>query len=123
MTTVTIQARDFWTDVCPVRAGETYRLTAAGRWRDWFVRCGPAGYSTVLLAPLAHRRRAPDAAWFCLMGAIDRDEPSAFPIGAGRTWTAPKSGLLACFANDLPKMYWNNRDAITLTVERLAVGS
>ncbi len=116
MPTVKIHARPAWTDACPVAAGTTYRLTASGRWWDWFVPCGPDGYSTKLLAPLAHRRRAPGEAWFCLMGAIDRDEPAAFRIGAQRTWTAPRSGMLACFANDLPGMYWNNRGSITLSI-------
>jgi len=53
----------------------------------------------------------PEAKWFSLIGAIDRDKKTLFDIGklieTGGTYTASQGGELSCFANDLWIMYFN----------------
>jgi len=117
--TVAVPARPRWTATgLRLERGGHYRLAAAGRWTDGFITCGPEGYERALLAPLRRFRRAPGAPWFQLMGALDADAARPFPIGAGCTLSPAHDGELACFANDLCVMAWNNRGAVTLQVWR-----
>jgi hypothetical protein len=101
-----------------VEAGQAYDLAATGRWMDLNLCAGPAGnpHPTWSQRLVACRLRAPDALYFTLIGALDRDPSTQFPIGACRSWTAPRAGELTCFANDVPLMYWNNRGSVHLTV-------
>ena len=71
-------------------------------------------------------RRNRDYPWCSLVGAIvhgpvsGRNEThTEFLIGEGLEYTAPESGLLYCYANDLWSRYDNNTGSVTLTVERL----
>lgn len=112
-----VYAQPLWNDLCAVVEGQNYSLVALGQWRDWFIRCGPDGYTSALLKPVAHLKRAPEDKWFCLMGAIDRDPESIFRIGSTRHWTATKSGMLSCFANDITFMRWNNRGVVSVEIQ------
>ncbi|MCZ7447278.1 hypothetical protein O8B93_06720 [Agrobacterium rhizogenes] len=112
-----IHARSVSNNVCTVVEGQTYKLVASGKWWDWFIRCGPDGYSSTLLNPVAHLKCAPNEKWFCLMGAINCDPESVFRIGSARIWTATRSGMLNCFANDIPAMRWNNWGSISIEVQ------
>lgn len=64
-------------------------------------------------------RRMPHAPWFSLIGSIDKDKNSCFLIGTDKNITAPKTGRLYCFANDVIIAYGNNQGSIELTVTRL----
>ena len=119
MWTADIKARCRWNDTgIPVSAGRHYTFSATGEWLDWRNRHGPeGGPSTNLLLRLAEGlRRSPAEDWFTLMGAIDRDPGTIFPIGAGRAWIAPRDGRLFAFANDVWATYGNNSGAVTLRV-------
>ncbi|MFK4259195.1 hypothetical protein [Agrobacterium tumefaciens] len=112
-----VHAHPLWNDVCTVVEGQSYNMAASGQWWDWFIRCGPDGYSWALLQPVAHLKRSPEDKWFCLMGAIDQDPGSIFRIGSARHWTATKSGTLSCFANDIAAMRWNNWGSVSIEVQ------
>jgi hypothetical protein len=119
---VTISARQRWNDTdIVVMEGVRYLLTAEGSWTDWHLQCGPEGYSSPGLGlRLTERwRRVPEAPWFALIGSISRRRDCTVIVGASLRWTAPATGPLYCYANDLPCMYWNNIGAVTLVVERL----
>jgi hypothetical protein len=106
-----------------LEAGVSYRLTASGTWRDWHVETTAAGYTRWYLAPFGWLRRAPRRPWFELMGCLDADPATTFPIGAGTTYVPPWSGELVCFANDVSWAYGNNSGAVTLGVERAATAA
>jgi hypothetical protein len=57
------------------------------------------------------------AAWFALIGAIDRTE--LFRIGSGCEHTPQRSGEFSCFANDAWFKYGNNRGVLRLDVRRV----
>lgn len=117
-----IQAKLLWNDTeIELVAGQTYRFTASGEWIDWTISCNANGYPSPnwLLRASETFRRAPQADWFALMGAIDRDPQTQFKIGTDHTLAVPKTGRLSCFANDVALMYWNNRGAVQLTVTRI----
>ncbi|TBD47127.1 hypothetical protein [Rhizobium ruizarguesonis] len=62
----------------------------------------------------------PQEPWFRLCGAIDEDLETVFSIGTFTKWRAPRSGILGCFANDAPAMYWNNMGKIAVVVAAVA---
>jgi hypothetical protein len=112
-----------------VRAGERYRITATGTWRDASKLCGPEGWGG---GWLKRRARLRGAALFALCGSIGRDDTHAFAIGRTLDWTVPASAavgddpVLCLFANDWHFMYWNNQPAapseggpLRVTIERL----
>ncbi|HMC56564.1 MAG TPA: hypothetical protein VKH19_15415, partial [Gemmatimonadaceae bacterium] len=112
-----------------VDSGAMYRLSTAGRWKDGRVRPSTAAGFRSGEAPLRgaaigfgkpfRRANAENANWFTLMGYIGTEE-SSFIIGEGNpSWTAPKSGELVTYANDVKAFYGNNRGCVTLIVERL----
>lgn len=112
-----------------VTPGKRYALRATGRWKDFFISCGPAGYASppwlVYLSLLERYRRVPAGDWFTLIGFIDSgdadDEQQAFVIGAGLgKWSPERVGELVCYANDLPGMYWNNIGLVTLELRELS---
>ena len=133
--TLCVSAREPWNATgLLLEAGRAYDFTAEGSWRDASIVCDAAGYrsdggdprplSPRALSPLQAfilqrfegYRRMP-APWFALIGAIDEDIASAFVIGrAAARVKMPKTGMLTCFANDVPFMYWNNRGCLALTV-------
>lgn len=119
----TIQAREKWNDTgITLEAGGEYRLTAAGRWWDASIECGPDGYDSpnLILRASEWLRRAPRERWFMLIGSIGRDGGTLFRIGTGRTCRPVATGRLFCFANDVALMYGNNHGSVDLTVTRTA---
>ena len=117
--TVTVSARPRWNRTgVRVEQGATYRLSADGIWCDRRIRCGPAGYpSRTWLFRLVERlRRHPTAPWFALIGTVGGARTTRFVIGSSTVWTAPATGELHCFANDLPGMRFNNSGDVRLTV-------
>jgi hypothetical protein len=63
-------------------------------------------------------RRSPNVNWFALLGTVE-PEQAPFLIGKHAIYQARRVGELNCFANDVPGFYWNNTDAISLTVTRI----
>ena len=104
-----------------VQPGQSFHLTASGRWKDLFDLSDPGGHDgSKWVYRLADSwRRAPHLPWFSLVGALDRDTSSFFAIGLESTWSAPRAGEITCFANDVNLMYWNNRGSVTLRIERV----
>lgn len=128
---VTVDSRSHYTAVATVTAGRVYRLSAQGRWVDWFICTDAGGFASwPLMASSEGRRRLPEAKWFALVGLITADGQAPAHDAAGRTplfsltpyldgspWTAPADGTLQVFANDLPDRYGNNRGAIRVALE------
>lgn len=95
-----------------VKAGERYRFTAGGKWRDGNRVVGPKGWS---LWPFSRWNRVPGVPLFCLCGAVGEDDRQAFAIGEQFEWQVPADvgdltdRQLYLFANDWPSRYGNNR--------------
>lgn len=70
-------------------------------------------------AELVHGKRVDNAKWFALIGTIDKEHP--WVITDGGIVTAPASGTLVCFFNDvqLELFYRNNKGWVTLDVEQV----
>jgi len=115
-----VRAAAYWNDTgILLRPDMRYDLVAEGRWIDLFICSGPEGNPrpTWSQRQLGCRLRAPDALYFTLIGALDRDLATIFAIGARRVgWSPPRAGQLTCFANDVPGFYWNNRGSVRLMV-------
>jgi hypothetical protein len=121
--TVPVLAKPHWNLTgIQVAAGETYTMSAAGRWVDWFIPHGPEGdpSDSFYMKAFEPLRRMKDENWFELTGALNSDIATAFPIGKGCQYTAPASGELTCFANDVEGFYFNNYGQVMLTVTRTA---
>lgn len=112
-----------------VARGQRYQLVAAGIWNDGGIDTGPDGFvidrdapvvSRWLLKLCARLLRYPGRNYFCLIGCTRSNRETFFPIGVSLEWSVATDGELACFANDVPFAYWNNRKRITLSVTRLA---
>jgi ABC-type Fe3+-siderophore transport system permease subunit len=103
------------------RAGERWRFSARGHWRDWFVRCGPDGFRSFAFHALDLWPRLWNAPYFCLVGQIEGRPETMFRIGAGVEHEFQTGGPVVVFANDHRLGYWNNNrdDRIELTVTRL----
>lgn len=114
---VTIGAKPFWSRTgLQLLPGTTYQLSAEGRWKHWFVACTADGYSRWYLRLFAPVRRAPSEPWFRLMGSLDADPETIFPIGTRTTYSPQRAGELVCFANDVRWAYGNNSGQVELTV-------
>ena len=133
---IVIRARCKWNDTgIDLVGGDQYRVTASGMWFDARYEIDAAGYrSDSPIVPRASRplfklaerwRRMPSADWFSLVGAVNRDGArlidlgSALSLNAGE-FTAPATGRLFCFANDLPFMYWNNKGQVLIKINRVS---
>ena len=101
-----------------VAKGEEYRITASGKWLDWFICCGPNGWGDWY--PLKKYNRKPGEPFFLLCGNVGKhvDDTLAFCIGEKEEWIVPdlvkdgqalKDCQLYLFANDMPIAYGNNR--------------
>jgi hypothetical protein len=103
-------------------AGERYAMSADGRWVDWFIPYGPEGgpSNSFYLKAFEPLRRMKDENWFELIGALNSDIGTAFPIGKDCDYVAPADGELTGFANDVEGFYFNNYGQVTLTVVRTA---
>jgi hypothetical protein len=128
-TTASIMACKYWniTNII-LEAGREYEFAATGTWSDASIVCDAAGYpppisppalgglQTLVLKAFEPFRRVRSAPWFALIGAIDKDMDTAFMIGRNTHIKITKTGVLTCFANDVPIMYWNNKGSLTLSV-------
>jgi hypothetical protein len=110
--TVVVDPRDLF---CPsgisVVPGARYRFEAEGKWKDWWIRCGPEGWPGLVLEG---GNRLPWRRTFLLCASVGKDLQRAFPVGPGCNWTAPAEAAewadqqLYFFANDWPGKYDNN---------------
>jgi hypothetical protein len=71
------------------------------------------------LAQLVHGKRVDSANWFALIGTIDKTHP--WVITDGAIVTAPATGTLTCYFNDVQfeVFYRNNSGWVVLDVERV----
>ncbi len=117
-------------------AGQKYRFTVdmKQRWFDGTIACGPNGWKAN--EKIDNRlmrwgvklkeggRRVPDAAWFELIGTVNRSDKENFRILKHTTKSNPykcmQGGELFAFANDLNSKYGNNLGAIVLSVTRVS---
>jgi hypothetical protein len=116
---VTIESRLIWNDTrINLVAGQEYHFQATGQWTDWTITCNADGFDSpnLFLRLSEGLRRMPHAPWFSFIGSIDKDKQSFFLIGTNKKFTAPKTGRLYGFANDVIIAYGNNRGSIQLTV-------
>jgi hypothetical protein len=120
---VRINSRARWVDTGVMLVASTpYRLATTGRWKDANIETDAAGYESAnIFQRLTERwRRMPGARWFALIGAIDQRPETQFLIGKGCLYEATVNGRLTCFANDLPRFYFNNSGSVLLTVDVVA---
>lgn len=120
----TIEAKRLWnrTDL-KVEKGREYRFSAKRTWFDATIESSAGGKSYPKLDWLSWMKRMPSAKWFSVIGAIDKRRDTLVDIGRlieeGATYTAPASGTLYCFANDVCFMYWNNDKSIELEMKEV----
>jgi len=119
---IPIRAKERWNDThIVVDAGESYELSASGRWVDFYIPTSPDGFSSPLtsIIPLGTLLRHPDSKFFTLIGCLDRRPDQQFAIGQHAGFEPTNHGRLFCFANDVPGFYWNNWGEVNLVVKRL----
>jgi len=87
---------------------------------DWFIPHGPEGdpSENFYMRAFEPLRRMKNENWFELIGALNSDIGTAFPIGKGCDYTKQTGGELTCFANDVEGFYFNNYGQVMLTVTR-----
>ena len=125
-----IHADKYWNDTgVQLVEGKRYRMSVVPEVGDAlrdasFVARSIAGEDWKSLAhksaELLHGKRIDDAKWFALIGTVNRQHP--WVISDGGIVTAPATGTLVCFFNDvqLEIFYRNNRGWIILNVEPMA---
>jgi hypothetical protein len=121
--TAVVFAKPHWNQTgIELAAGEQYEISAEGRWVDWFIPHGPEGdpSESFYMKAVEPLRRLPHENWFELIGALDSNIATAFPIGKACRYTAKSAGELTCFANDVEGFYFNNYGQVLLTVSRTA---
>lgn len=117
--TVEIPAAARKTPVCEVAADEVWTFRATGRWRDWWISCGPEGYRNFPAEILGLYPRKRNAPFFALIGEVrNEDGGESFVIGRGGIHRFQTSGTLFAYANDLPSLYGNNYDSVGLEAVR-----
>jgi len=103
-----------------VRRGEVYEIKVPpGQvWCDASIEHTPEGKEIDKLNGWKWLRRVKDQPWFALIGSVSKKH--TFPVLNGiDKWTAPADGELFFYANDVWFMYWNNKGAIDVNVQRL----
>jgi hypothetical protein len=129
MHTRPIHAKEYWNDTgVQLKAQSRYRLSVVPEvgeplfdasfhartieGEDW----NSAPHWT---AELFNLKRVDDARWFALIGTVDKQHP--WVIRDGETVTAPASGTLFCYFNDVQreKFYGNNKGFVVLDVEEV----
>jgi hypothetical protein len=121
--TAVVLAKPHWNRTgIQLAAGEQYAMSAEGSWVDWFIPHGPEGGPSpnFYMRAFEPLRRMPHENWFELIGALNSDMATAFPIGKACRYTAIAGGELTCFANDVEGFYFNNYGQVQLTVTRTA---
>jgi len=115
---VRVEAKPHWTDgTVSVVEGQRLRIAATGTWTDWTITRGPEGFSKWYLKPFESGRRIPKAKWFALIGCVGQTLDHCFVVGRGGTFTAPATGRLWFFANDVRSAHWNNKGHVDVTVD------
>jgi uncharacterized protein (DUF2235 family) len=66
----------------------------------------------------AKAKRKKDANWFALIGTVDKQNPWTFKVNS--KFTAPESGILICYFNDVSNMYWNNSGKVILNIQKMS---
>lgn len=96
--------------------GKKYYFKTSGKWQDSekLPPCDGDGFDRWYLYPVFYLRTYKTAPWFCLIGEVDGE---LIRMGKEGSFTAPKSGMLGCFANDAPKHRDNNIGHICLKVQ------
>ncbi|MDF7775117.1 hypothetical protein P1X14_07655 [Sphingomonas sp. AOB5] len=113
-------ARELWNDTgIDVAPGDRLRITASGKWDDWFEKTNAGGYERWHMAPFRFMRRCRPAKWFELVASVGKDGGEYHRIGHGAELTAARAGRLYLFANDARIAYWNNDGAIEAAIEQL----
>lgn len=115
--TIEVPARRKGTPLTQVQAGDVISFSASGRWKDWWISCGPEGYRNFIADILRIRPRFADENWFCLCGEVE-GTTERFAIGRGCTHSFARSGELIVFANDRDDLYGNNSGFVTITADR-----
>ena len=121
-TSILIHAATYWNPTqFELLSGHAYRLTAAGKWIDFWIPSGPDGYlsPTVYMRWFEHLRRASRQKWFALMGAFEKNDDEAFLIGSDALVRPSRDGTLWCLANDVAFGYWNNWGHVSLSIEEV----
>ena len=118
---LTVKAKDkYSSETLRVEIGWKFHAWCPGRqrWVDLFIPSSPAGYNN----PIANMvgQRVSGTKCFCLCGAYNKDDRTAFEIGRDKIITSDADGELSFFANDVPGFDWNNWGAIHLSIRRLA---
>jgi len=119
-----------------VQAGERYRLSASGKWQDWFKDCDAKGWTLFGMGWLRRYNRFRGANWFALIACVGANDKTCRLIGtqdeiditdADHALEGTDPIQLNVFANDWPCMYFNNKVAsvkkggpMRLTITRLA---
>jgi hypothetical protein len=104
-----------------VKAGETWRFEAAGRWSDWkVIPCGPNGYQNFLADIWDVRPELADDNWLCVAGRLQGHVDTAFRIGQGVQHTFTRDGTLELFANDRPGLERPRNGQVTVKATRMA---
>lgn len=117
--TLTINAADRYSaSMLAVNNNEqyTFKVNSDQKWKDWYVSANADGYFNFLAALLGQRVKG--AKCFCLCGAYDEDDSTAFVIGSFKTIVINKNGTINFFANDSRGFYFNNSGSIQLSVTR-----
>lgn len=118
---VAVAARDRWSATgIVVVSGARYRAAAQGSWDDRHIRTDAGGYASpnLLFRVVERFRRHPRARWFALVATVDRRRSTRLVLGTATEFTAPATGELVCYANDLLPMLFNNSGSVRLTVVR-----
>jgi len=140
--TVDVLADRWWNAAgIEVGPGETYAVTASGKWFDASIGCDASGWDGLnLFAPL---RRLPGKNWFhlCLavsdeydlelhnpgvvaglLGGPSKHDPHSelLPVGTKAVVLPSRQGALYFFANDMELLYGNNTGSIEVTVTCLS---
>jgi hypothetical protein len=116
--TVVVPADGSPVRVTEVKAGETWRFEAAGRWSDWrVIPCGPNGYQNFLADVWDVRPELPDENWFCVAGRLRGGR--AFRIGQGAEHTFAEDGTLELFANDRRDLKRSRTGQVTVQATRM----
>jgi len=115
---VRVEAKPHWNDgKVSVAEGQRLRIAATGTWTDWTITRGPEGFTKWYLKPFEGGRRIPKANWFALIGCVGQTLDHCFVVGRGGTFTAPATGRLWFFANDVERAHWNNKGHVDATVD------
>jgi hypothetical protein len=124
-TIITVPADQRWFHTgLQLAKGASYRIEVppGQHWTDWYIDYGPEGGTSSVQRLTARWLRfrgdaTGKAEYLTLIGTIGESLEHAFVIGNGpRAFTAPVSGELVCFANDLWVAYRNNSGSMTISV-------